>query len=118
VKNSTFGEGPSEGRPQGGIGLLKGKTEIVKWLKESGQGEHIDRVGGFVVYPIISVDGDKAKGNWLLYLMLSYHLTRQSLFWLHRIYNAEYVRENGKWKFSSLKMTQRLGPPGPSYEGT
>ena len=115
-ENSVFGDPKDEQGP--GPGILRGKSEIVKWLKEAGQGGHIDRVGGFVVHPLITIDGNKAKGNWLLYMLMSYNLTGQILFWIQRIYDAEYARENGEWKFSLLKMTTRLGPPGPPYEGT
>jgi hypothetical protein len=98
----------------------KGKTEIAKIFKEGLSKGHVGREGDFVVHPIISVDGDKAKGNWLMYMMWSYRLTGQSLFWAQGIYDAEYVRENGQWKFSFLRWRARLAPPGatPPFEGT
>jgi hypothetical protein len=116
-ENSTFGEPREEGAPEGGPGQMKGK-EIVEWLKSSGQGGGIDKVGGFVVQPIISVDVDKATGSWILYMLYTYEVTGQTLFWIQRTYDAIYARENGKWVIHNLVMKSRLGPPGPPYPGT
>jgi SnoaL-like domain len=58
------------------------------------------------------VNGDRAKGKWLLYMMYCYPRTGQSLFWVQGFYNMEYVRENGKWKISYMNWTERMGLPG------
>lgn len=91
---------------------IKGKAAIDKWFKEELSITHAGKEGDIVVHPIISVDGDKAKGSWLLYMMYFYPRTGQSLFWVQGFYDMEYVRENGKWKISLMRWSERLGLPG------
>ena len=91
---------------------VKGKAAITKWFKEELSVTHAGKEGDIVVHPIISVDVDKAKGKWLLYMMYAYPRTGQSLFWVQGFYDMEYVRENGTWKISLMKWTERMGLPG------
>ena len=94
-----------------GENVVKGKAEIQKMYAMLAS-RHKGTEGDLVIHPIVSVNGDKAKGNWLIYLMYSHPQTWQSLFWVQGIYTAEYVRENGKWKIKVLQWRERLGPPG------
>lgn len=91
---------------------ITGKAAIDKWFKEELSITHAGKEGDIVVHPIISVEGDKAKGSWLLYMMYFYPRTGQSLFWVQGFYDMEYVRENGTWKISLMKWTERMGLPG------
>ena len=68
--------------------------------------------GHFAIHPLITVDGDKAKGNWLMYEMHSHPRAYQSLFWIQGVYNCEYIREDGEWKFSYLNWKDRIHPVG------
>ena len=89
-----------------------GKAAIEKWFKEVLCKTHAGKEGDFVVHPIISVDGDRAKGKWLLYMMYCYPRTGQSLFWVQGFYDMDYVRENGAWKISVMRFDERMGLPG------
>ena len=91
---------------------IKGKDLIEKWFRESIARNHVGQEGDFVVHPIISVNGDKATGSWLLYMMYCYPRTGQSLFWVQGFYDMQYVRVNGEWKFSYFKWSERMGLPG------
>jgi len=91
---------------------VTGKAAIVKWFKEELSKTHAGKEGDVCIHPIITVDGDRAKGKWLLYMMYFYSRTGQSLFWVQGFYNMEYVRERGKWKISLMNWTERLGLPG------
>lgn len=91
---------------------VKGKSAIAKWFKEELSKTHVGMEGDFVVHPIISVEGDKAKGSWLLYMMYYYPRTGQSLFWVQGFYENEYIRENGRWKINLMKWRERIGLPG------
>ena len=51
--------------------------------------------------PVISVEGDRAKGHWILYLFPH----GPKMVWGQGRYDNEYVREDGKWKFSLVKFT-------------
>jgi hypothetical protein len=54
--------------------------------------------GHFVSQPVITVDGDKAKGHWILYVLFF----EPSMGWRQARYDCEYRKVNGEWKFSSL----------------
>ena len=98
-------------------GIVKGKEEIDKLFKERVSRGHPGREGNFVIHPLISVDGDKAKGSWLLYLMKQFphKVLGEHIDWEQGFYEAEYVRENGRWKISYLKFAVRLSSPRPPY---
>lgn len=91
---------------------VTGKKAIEKWFKEELAKSHAGKEGDICIHPIVTVAGDKAKGNWLLYMMYFYPRTGQSLFWVQGYYDMEYVRERDKWKISLMTWTERLGLPG------
>jgi hypothetical protein len=91
---------------------VTGKPAIKKWFKEELSKTHAGKEGDVCIHPIISVNGDRAKGKWLLYMMYFYPRTGQSLFWVQGFYNMEYIRERGKWEISLMNWTERLGLPG------
>lgn len=91
---------------------IQGRETIRKWFKEELSKTHAGKEGDVLVHPIIKVDGDKATGKWLLYMMYCYPRTGQSLFWVQGFYNNEYVRENGRWKISLMYWRERMGLPG------
>lgn len=90
----------------------KGKAAIDKWYRENVALNHVGKEGDFLAHPLISVSGDKATGNWLMYMMYCFPRTGQSLYWVQGYLDMEYTRENGKWKFSSFQWTERMGLPG------
>jgi len=91
---------------------VQGKKNVEKFFKEELSITHAGKEGDVCIHPIITVDGDKAKGSWLLYMMYFYPRTGQSLFWVQGYYDMEYVRENGKWKIDYMSWSERLGLPG------
>jgi ketosteroid isomerase-like protein len=91
---------------------VQGRKAIEKFFKEELAVTHAGKEGDVCIHPIITVDGDKAKGSWLLYMMYFYPRTGQSLFWVQGYYEMEYVREKGKWKIDYMSWTERLGLPG------
>jgi hypothetical protein len=75
----------------------------------------------FVVEPVIQVDGDKAKGHWMLYIFVSDPETGKAGRWTGGKYDAEYARINGKWRFTSLIWTNpwpRTPESLPKFEET
>jgi ketosteroid isomerase-like protein len=98
-------------------GVVKGKEEIDKLFKERVSRGHPGREGNFVVHPLISVEGDRAKGSWLLYLMKQFphKVIGEDMDWEQGFYEAEYVREDGQWKISYLKFRIRLSSLRPPY---
>lgn len=96
---------------------FQGKAEIAKVFNahggKGGAPPSPIRMSFFLVHPIIRVDGDKAKGSWQLYTLHCLAQTHQALFWIQSENDFEYTREEGEWKISGMKLTQRLGPAHP-----
>lgn len=102
-------------------GLAKNQKEREKLFKGSLAKLHIGQEGEFAVHPIISVEGDKAKGSWLLYILWAQPrklipkptilATEDAPDWQQAFYEMEYVREKGNWKISYLKIRNRLISP-------
>jgi hypothetical protein len=91
---------------------VEGNANIRRWFKEELSVTHAGAEGDILVHPVIDLDGDKAKGKWLLYMMYAYPRTGQALFWVQGFYDMEYVREKDKWKINCMKWTERMGLPG------
>lgn len=94
-------------------GFIRGKSNIAHFFKEMLSKIHIGKEGIFIVHPQITIYGDEAKGNWLMYIMYADHRTWASRYWIQGIYDAEYKKVNGIWKFKHLQWRPRLEPPGP-----
>jgi hypothetical protein len=102
-------------------GVAKGKAAMTKLFTEEISKYHIGQEGNFVVQPIISVEGDKAKGSWLIYIQFALPRklrpkpapfpSEDAPAWVQGFYEMEYVKEAGKWKISSLKWRCRLVSP-------
>jgi hypothetical protein len=89
-------------------GIKKGKKEVSKFFKEViRENVFVSRDGHFTVQPVIKLDGDKAKANWMFYRLVPQGERR----FVQGRYDCEYVRENGKWKFSLVKLTR----PWPAF---
>jgi hypothetical protein len=88
-------------------GLRTGKNSMQKLFKEdighNNQGKGRD--GHFAIMPVISVDGDKAKGHWLMYIMISDPETGRALKFANGRHDVEYARVNGKWKIHEIIWT-------------
>ena len=54
--------------------------------------------------PIIEVNGDKASGRWYFDVPLTMIEGNQAV-WLTGMYEEEYIREGGKWKYLNMKCT-------------
>jgi hypothetical protein len=96
-----------------GTGVQRGKAEVSNYYREHVARSHIGKEGVFAVHPIVTVEGDKAKGTWLYYVLM-YHPReyppemKDVPDWVQGIYDMEYIREKGEWKISLLKWRSRL----------
>jgi ketosteroid isomerase-like protein len=90
-------------------GLKKGKNEVGQFFREIIRNNVLQsKDGHFTGQPVVTVEGDKAKGHWMFYRFLAGPSQKQ---WIQGRYDCEYVKENGKWKFSLLKMKR----PWPEF---
>ena len=106
-------------------GYAEGPQAISKLFREKISRMHIGQEGNFAVHPEITVDGDKAKGQWLMYIQfcrprdlpeLEASLAGEAPDWMQGFYEMEYIREDGRWKISFLKWRRRLLNPLPVSE--
>lgn len=83
-------------------GVLKGKEGLTEvYINRLGRRKERSE-GHFVVEPVITVEGDTARGTWLLYMLFS----KPTGEWVQGKNEAEYVRVGGKWKIKSMKFTR------------
>jgi ketosteroid isomerase-like protein len=67
--------------------------------------------GHMAIEPDITVDGNTAKGTWLIYMLFS----KPTIQWVQGKNECEYRKENGKWKLSKLKFTRTLASDPSLY---
>lgn len=90
--------------------------------------KHTGREANMTLHPLVTVDGDTAKSNWVIYFITQPDKEKEAIQVLQAIYDCEYVRENGEWKISYIKWTPRFalgpamsneggGPPGDAAGG-
>ena len=58
--------------------------------------------------PLIEIDGDKATGEWYLWQPMVF---QGEALWLSAVYNDEYVRQDGAWRYQNLKLNIRMLTP-------
>jgi hypothetical protein len=102
-------------------GYCKGKEKMSKLFKEKIGLTHRGQEGNFAVHPIITIDGDTAKGSWLHYIQFAQPRkfepvpeifnTDKAPNWIQGYYEMEYKKVNGQWKISMLKWRARLVSP-------
>jgi ketosteroid isomerase-like protein len=94
----------------GDFGVAAGREKIRKFFHNT------PRVMPFAVHmvmnPRIEIDGDSATGRWYLFQAATFAPgDERTPLWGAARYDEEYVRENGRWKFSSLRLTSRFWTP-------
>ena len=67
--------------------------------------------GHMAIEPDITVDGNTAKGTWLIYILFS----KPEIQWVLGKNECEYRKENGTWKISKLKFTRTLASDPALY---
>jgi hypothetical protein len=102
----------------------EGRVVVFKKLLSE---HHIGKEGLFMVHPIINVNGNTAKGSWLLYLQFARPrklVPRPTIFttdeapdWMQGFYEADYTKEDGEWKLACLKFRCRLVSPMSTFKG-
>ncbi len=95
------------------LGFKKGRKELreiyIDVLAKNRGTERFD--GHMAVQPDITVDGDTAKGTWLIYMLFS----KPAIQWVQGKNECEYKKVNGEWKISKLKFTRTLASDKKLY---
>jgi hypothetical protein len=90
-------------------GRRRGKAEVRKFFREVIRDNVFQSQDGhYTGQPVISAEGDKATGHWMFYRFVPGPNPKR---FVQGRYDCEYVRENGQWKFSLLKLTR----PWPEF---
>lgn len=92
-------------------GTIKGKEKLEEYFADLSLW-HTGAESQMLMHPIIEVNGDKATGKWMIYFVNTYYLTAQPLFVTASMYDNEYIKINGEWKFKRVHWIMRFGPPG------
>ena len=94
-------------------GVKKGRKEIsdfyINVLAKSRGTTRYD--GHMAVEPDVRVDGNTARGTWLIYMLFS----RPSIQWIQGRNECQYSRQNGEWKISKLKFSRTLASDPALY---
>lgn len=99
----------------GGEGIYKGREGVARqfsmWFgKEMGRGPGTDGLGKGVLFNhpqfqgVVDVDADgvRAFGRWRTLAQVAWQ--GRTAFWNEGVYENEYVKENGTWKFRHMKF--------------
>lgn len=60
--------------------------------------------GHLAIEPDITIDGNTAKGTWLIYMLFS----KPVIEWVQGQNETVYEKVNGTWKIKSMKFTRTL----------
>jgi hypothetical protein len=94
-------------------GVKRGRQELhdvyIGILAKSRGGIRYD--GHLAIAPDIRVDGNAARGTWLIYMLFS----KPSIQWVQGKNECEYRKKNGRWKLSKLKFTRTLASDPALY---
>jgi phosphoenolpyruvate synthase/pyruvate phosphate dikinase len=83
-------------------GVLKGKEGLTDiYINKLGR-RTARSEGHFVIEPDINIQGDTARGTWLVYMLFS----KPAVEWVQGRNDAMYVKIDGKWKIKSMKFTR------------
>ena len=89
-------------------GLREGKAEVAKLFKERIAQINVStetRDAHNAIDPVITIDGDRAKGHWLMYIFILDPETGNTRITQGR-HDCEYEKVDGTWKFKSVKYTR------------
>ena len=95
------------------FGIKRGRAEMAEvylniLAKKRG---NIRYDGHMAIQPEIKVDGDTARGTWLIYMLFS----KPEIAWVQGKNECEYRKVDGRWKISKLKFTRTLASDPALY---
>ena len=91
----------------GGPNTAKGKKEINGIFQNVLAKHSTLKDGHIIAQPVITVDGDRAKGHWLLFIFPP----EPKGDWVQGREETEYIKVGGQWKIKRMKFLR--GWPQP-----
>jgi ketosteroid isomerase-like protein len=92
-------------------GVMKGRENYSKIYLGTLARRKERHDGHLVGQPVLTIDGDTAKGHWIFYIFHSV----PNIEWVQGRHDCEYRKENGVWKFSKLKFARTLASKPELY---
>lgn len=92
------------------FGRYVGREAIAGFFR--GVGPVVDFAAHLVMNEVIDVDGDTARGKWWCLMPSTFHEDGKKVDrWLFAEYTEEYVKQDGKWYFKSLRSDIHKNAP-------
>ena len=92
-------------------GVMKGRENYSKIYTGTLAMRKERHDGHLVAQPNITINGNTAKGHWIVYMLFSV----PAIEWIQGRHDVEYRKENGVWKFSKLKFARTLASKPELY---
>ncbi len=92
-------------------GVMKGRENYSKIFLGTLARRKERHDGHLVGQPVLTIDGDTARGHWIVYMFFSV----PTIEWIQGRHDCEYVKVNGEWKFSKLKFARTLASKPELY---
>ena len=92
-------------------GVMKGRENYSKIFLGTLSRRKERHDGHLVGQPVLTIDGDTARGHWIVYMFFSV----PNIEWIQGRHDCEYRKENGVWKFSKLKFARTLASKPELY---
>jgi len=95
------------------LGVKRGRAEMAEVYLDilaKNRGD-IRYDGHMAIQPEIVVDGDSARGTWLIYMLFS----KPEIAWVQGKNECKYRKVDGQWKISKLKFTRTLASDPSLY---
>lgn len=95
------------------FGVKRGRAEMAEiYLDVLAKNRGDTRYDGHMaIQPEITVDGDTARGAWLIYMLFS----KPEIAWVQGKNECRYRKVDGRWKISELKFTRTLASDPALY---
>ena len=90
------------------FGRYEGREAIREYFR--GASSQITFALHFVMNPIIAVDGQTATGTWYLFQACTFAGDNQAIWGAAR-YDERYVKQDGEWRFKSLRLASSFWTP-------
>jgi hypothetical protein len=91
----------------GGSGVVRGKIGVIQLFGELISKGELPGARYIVSQPVITVDGDTAKGTWVSFRFRGNPTTPPASIkienWEQGKHECEYIKNAGKWKFLHMK---------------
>jgi hypothetical protein len=92
-------------------GVMKGRENYSKIYLGTLAQRKERHDGHLVGQPVITIDGDTARGHWIVYMFFSV----PTVEWIQGRHDCEYKKVSGVWKFSKLKFARTLASKPDLY---